>query len=210
METKTVAIGPAFRFGWDSIKKDFWYFVGLAVISIVLGSISGKDGLDGAALSLVGFLLNIWISCGMLWLTISYARENKLPILDIFRQGKHFWRMLGTVLLTGLIFVLGLILFIIPGIYWIMKYQFAAYFVVDKNMGVREAMRKSGEITKGIKWRLLVFTLSSLGVGILGVLALGVGILVAVPIIWLAYAHLYNSLLSQEEEGRPGLEIENK
>ncbi len=201
METKTVAIGPAFRFGWESIKKDFWYFMGLGVISIVLGGISGKDGFDGAALSLVGFLLSIWISCGMLWLTVNYVRENKLPISDLFGQARYFWRMLGACLLIGLIFVLGLILFVIPGIYWILKYQFAPYLIVDRNLRVRDAMKTSAEMTKGIKWRLLVFALSCIGVAILGALALGVGILVATPIIWLASAYLYVSLLPPQEPG---------
>ena len=100
--------------------------------------------------------------------------------------------------MAAIIFIGGFILFVIPGIYFAIKYHFLLYFVIDKKMGPLEALRASGKITDGVKWRLLGFSIVSIGIVILGFLAFGFGILVAVPVATLADAYLYRKLSHKE------------
>lgn len=63
-------------------------------------------------------------------------------------------------------------------------------------MPIGEAMKKSAEMTKGIKWGLFGVGLTFLGVIILGAICLGVGLIWAIPVTWLGAAYLYRKLLN--------------
>ncbi len=192
---KQVEIGKAIGFGWDGIKKDFWYFVGLSVVYIILNSIGSREINDRVSINFIGLIVGPWLAAGLMRISLDYYGGKKLPFEALFTQFKYFWRIFGAQILVGLIVVGGLILLIIPGIYWALKYQFVPNIIVDKNLGILEAMQKSGEITKDIKLQLFLFDLTLLGVMILGGLALGVGILVAFPIVWLANVYVYKKLV---------------
>ena len=90
--------------------------------------------------------------------------------------------------------IVGLILFIVPGIIIGIKLQFASYLVVDKNMGVVDALNKSSEMTKGIKMNLFLFGILLFLINVLGFLALIVGLLVTIPLSMVATAYVYRKL----------------
>jgi len=201
METKQVDISKAFRYGWELIKKDFWYFVGLSVVIVVIGGVSNSREEERVSFNLVGFLLNTWLTCGLLRILIDYYDGKKRKFTDLFTQFQYFWRILLATLLLGVIIILGLIFLIIPGVYLALRYQFTLYFIIDKNMDIGEAMKRSAALSENIKLSLFQFALAALGVIILGAIALGVGVFVALPIVWLAYAYLYRNLVAKEANG---------
>jgi hypothetical protein len=75
-----------------------------------------------------------------------------------------------------------------------LRLQFFAYFVVDKNKNPIEAIKASWEATAGSELNLLVLWFASLGIVILGVLALFVGLLAAIPVVLLAVTFVYRRL----------------
>lgn len=89
----------------------------------------------------------------------------------------------------------GVILLVVPGIYLALKYQFTIQLIIDKNLGVMAAMKESARITNGNKMAILVFDLQCFGIVILGALAPGVGLLVALPTVELATIKVYRSLV---------------
>lgn len=191
---KQIEIGKALGFGWESIKKDFWYFVGLAAIYFILNSLPSYETNTHASFNILGLFIGPWLTAGLTRITLDYYGGKKPPFETLFTQLKYFWRIFFSQILVGLIVVGGLILLIVPGIYWALKYQFTTNIIVDKNLGILEAMGESGKLTQGLKLRLLVFDLALIGVMILGGLALGVGILVAFPIVYLAGIYVYKKL----------------
>ncbi len=195
MATKRVEIGKAFGYGWQGIKKNFWYFVVLAILVIGIKSIFSSE--INPALGLVGIFVSAWLIAGYLKILFNYYDhdEKKLPLRKLFSQSKYIWSIAGGSILVGLIVAAGFILLIIPGIYWALKYSMTINLIVDKDMGVMEAMRQSAKMTSGVKMALLGFGIVSFGVFILGVICLGVGIFVATPIVWLASVYVYKKLL---------------
>lgn len=195
MEKKnTVEVGKAISFGWDTLKKNFWYLIGVFFLFMILGGIVQRTDNNFGVGGILSLAISVWLTCGLLKLSLGLYNNKKLPIEDFFTQFKYFWRVLGSTILVGLIVVFGLCMLIVPGIYFALKYKFTEYLIVDQDLGIVEAMQKSAELTQGIKLRLFVFSLASLGVLILGVLALGVGIIVAIPVIWLATTYIYKNL----------------
>ena len=97
--------------------------------------------------------------------------------------------------------LVGLLLMIVPGIYWSLKYTFVPYLVIDKKAGVGEALRISGQMTEGIKWKLLVFLMITMLFNLGGVMLFFVGVLITAPITYLAIAALYVALVERVEKG---------
>lgn len=186
--------GKAIRYGWDTLKKDFWYFIGISVLFLVItGYPSGKGG-DDNGWGILGMFISAWLTGGLYRILLDYKDGKKQEFTVLFTQFKHFWRIFLGTLLYMLIVVGGLILLIVPGIMWAIKYQFIIQLIVDKDMQVMDALRTSGKMTEGVKGQLFVFALKCFGIMLLGFIALGVGIFVAVPVVWLASVYVYRSL----------------
>lgn len=80
------------------------------------------------------------------------------------------------------------------------RLAFVELLVMEKRMSPMAALKESRRITEGEFWRLVLFMLALGGVMILGVLALVVGLLVAIPVGMFAYAHVYRALLARHAE----------
>ena len=130
---------------------------------------------------------------GYVHLSIDAVRGNPLDYKTILSDVsvKKALRLLTLGLLYGLLVFIGFIFFIIPGIYFAVKYFFAGTVLIDKNVGIREAFITSGNITKGNRFKLCLFFITLTLVGVAGILCLFIGIIPAVIIGGLATAFVY-------------------
>lgn len=195
MEALVISAGSSLRFGWESVKKHFWYFVGIAFVSMVISGI-GSGSQDTNSWDLIGMLASVWMTCGTTTIFLMYRRGEKADFSVLFTSVDRFLSVLGATILVGLIVMAGLVLLIVPGIMWAIKYQFVVPLILDQKLGVMDAMRRSDAITKGRRMSIFLFDLTMLGAVILGALALVVGLFVAVPVVELATIDLYKKLLA--------------
>lgn len=195
MAQATTAINgnEAISYGWTSVKKDFWYFVALSVIVMIISSI-GSSNNSNSFWKLIGFVLSILTTCGQLTIMLSYLDGKKLPLSKLVTSTQQFWRVLGASLLLAVVVIGGLILLIVPGVYFGLKYQFVLNLIIDKKLGIGAAFRESSRITKGRMMSLLGFNFLCFFVTLLGVLCLGVGVIVALPVVSLADVFIYRHL----------------
>jgi uncharacterized membrane protein len=138
------------------------------------------------------------MTCGYTRIILDFYGGKKREIADVFNQFQQFWRGLGATILLGVITVIGFILLIFPGIYLALRFQFTITLIIDKNLDIGEAMKQSSALTQGIKLPLFGFALACIGVFILGAICLGVGVFIAMPILWLANIYIYKNLLPKE------------
>jgi len=199
--------GEAIRFGWDRMKDNLGFFI---VYLIILFSVefffSAFAGLFEDSLPFLSFIFNVgyWIviiisSLFVVKIGLRLYDQNKIGSYSFlsFSSSLFFKYLLGYLLLW-LVIIIGLILLIVPGMYLAIKYQFVPYLIVDKNMDVIEAFKKSGKMTDGSKWNLFLLTILLVIIILLGFLAFIVGIFVALPIAMVAVAYVYRKLSSNE------------
>ncbi len=202
-------IGEAVRFGWRAMIKNFWFLAAILLISMVLSggsnySTDRGDGIDGSMLALASIVgIAIWvlstiIQMGATMIYVKLARGEKVEFNELFAHYRQFWSYFGASILYGLIVTGGLILLIVPGIIWAIKFGMYSYLVVDKKMGALEALRESSRVTMGEKWPLFLFGLLSVLIAIAGFLALGIGTFFAIPTIYIASAYIYLKLSDQK------------
>lgn len=196
-------IGEAIKFGWEKFKAHFlflWTILGITIgISLFFDLAQksvGKESFSGSLIGLVALVVSFILELGLIRMYLDLCDDKEDTLETLFSQYRLVWRYFGALLLYGIMVVLGLILLIVPGIYLALKYQFFAYLIVDKSLGVIEALKKSAEMTRGIKWKLLGFSFAVGGLNLLGALALGVGLLVTAPVSIMAYVSVYRALLN--------------
>lgn len=204
---ETFHIGEALSYGWEKFKTHFlflWMMLGATLgVSFVFNLLqkgAGEETLLGSLLGLVAIVVGFIVQLGLIRMYLDLAEGTKDKVAVLFSQHRLLWRYFGAALLFGLMVVFGLILFIIPGVYFALKYQFYSYLIVDKNLGVIEALKKSARMTDGIKWKLFGFSLVLCGLNFLGLIALVFGLLVTVPMSIMAYVYVYRTLRDRGQE----------
>lgn len=144
-------------------------------------------------------LITIIFNIGLLKIYLKLAYDEKANYDDLVKHIRHYFRYLGVTILYGLIVVGGLVLLIVPGIMWSIQFQFARYFVVDKEMGPIEALKASSKLTKGCRWDIFGFNVLMLLVTFLGFLCCCIGYLIAIPVCEVATAFVYRRLQETQE-----------
>ncbi len=208
MKTKKFSKKEAIRFGWFTTKSNLVFLSSVAVISLLVSFLPAlfEELLKEKAptISFIIYYIGTVVLGGVLEMgftkiSLKFYDKQEASFSDLFSclhlLSKY---IIGYILYIALI-IIGLVLLIIPGIIWAMKYYFFVYFIVDKGLGPVQALKRSSAITKNAKWDLFLFNLLLVGIVLLGVLALGIGIFVALPTIMLATAFVYRKLLAQSE-----------
>jgi len=200
--------GPAFSmraalgFGWQATWAHLGFFIVLMIVVGVLEVVPGavanalarSSPVLSALLRLVGMVLSLLMSIGLIHIALRFVDQQPARLGDLFARASVFFPYLAVSLLAGIIVSIGLVLLVIPGIYLGLRFQFAPYLVVDRGIGPLAALAQSGDLTRGVKLRLLGFDLLLVLVWLVGALVLIVGLLVAMPTIILATAHVYRQL----------------
>ena len=146
-------------------------------------------------------LVSVILKMGYINLTLDAARGEQVYYKTLLNQVslKKAIRLLTAQFLTGLLSVVGLVLFIVPGVIFMLKYSLVSYVIVDQDAKIGEALKKSSELTKGVRTKLLGLFLVYLLLLAVGFLALGYGVIAAMIVISLSSAYVYNELLKQQD-----------
>jgi hypothetical protein len=123
--------------------------------------------------------------------TLAYAAIVLAGFLFFLLAGTY-WLIEGWVW-AGHIYIiyLGLALLLLPCIYLAVIFCFYAYFILDRGLSPLNAFIQSARASRGIRFRLAVFLLLALAINIVGLLPLGAGLIVTVPLCMSALAHIY-------------------
>ncbi|MCH7597836.1 hypothetical protein IID27_02195 [Patescibacteria group bacterium] len=194
----------ALTFGWEITASNFVFFFWLIVLFAAfsfsvayLGDLFEQQNilLGSLTIFIIAVVGGIILEMGILLITLELYDQKKPHYKDILIPKGYFFRYLIAKIVYGLIVVAGLILLIVPGIIWSLKYAFVRYFIVDKGLSIKEAFSESSKITSGSKWNIFWLSILIAIINILGALAFGVGLLLSIPITIMAYAYVYRKLL---------------
>lgn len=210
MTTELISIKESLTFGWETFKKDPWFFIGvtaaLTIFSMVVNALTGGGKGMG---SLLGFVISMLASTVV---TIAYARLALSAVRgphvgwDGLWAPEHFLNMLGATILQSIIVIVGLVLLIVPGIIAAILLSMTQLSVVDKKFNPIEALKESYRLTRPHLWPLFLFMLVLVLLNLVGLIALVIGLLVTLPVSLIAVAHVYQKLTSAEE---PVVVVEN-
>ena len=142
--------------------------------------------------NVVGFVIAAGITRGALDIT----EGHKFDIVAAFKK-LNIVNVIVTSLVVAVLTAIGFVLLIIPGIIVAFLTLFAVYFVVDKDTNAIDSIKGSLNLVKDNVGNTIVLILLSILVMIVGFLALCVGVLVAIPVLAIAWAYTYKVFLGE-------------
>ncbi len=207
MNAQKFSVGESLSFGWEGMKKHFWFFFVLLISSFIaylvmrvfpVGDkthvVSRNMTIVGYAVLLVGLLFSVCVNIATTKAQLAVV-DGKMPSFAFLAPKPLLWlKLFLAYILVSIIKIVGYVLLIIPGIYFKIRLQFVFYAVIEHGYWPFKAIGHSWEITRGHEWDLLLLNITSFGVNLLGVLGLVVGVFASVPTTLIAHAHVYRKL----------------
>lgn len=164
--------------GFNLFRKAPGEFIAFSILGIFVFSNPISGLLLGGPLTASYFHMAHQVNCG-----------RRIELSDYFKGFEKFGLLLKLNLLVFVVVMLGLVMLIIPGIYFAVSYVFAHFFVWFFDMEPTEAIRLSRKTVSGNFGQIFMLYLMMAGINFLGILAFGVGILITMPLSFcVAYA----------------------
>lgn len=153
-----------------------------------------KGFLSEQAQSLLSLPILMPIMAGIVMLAIKRASHKKIEVLSIFNYYVLVWPLVFASLLVNAVVIIGFILLIIPGIYLSITFAFVIPLIIDKQLGIIDAMKTSYKVVSkrwfkffGLYLTLALFT-------ILCIFTLGIGFIWVLPLSFMVNGVLYRRI----------------
>ena len=178
---------PVIRLAFTRAYKSFLDQIGVCLVNTVIFIPSCVL----LCVTVIGIVAVPAVFGGYMEFLVRVARGEKTEAGDFFQFGFHkFFTFLWASILCFLGVALGLLLFILPGIYLIVRWYFVFLLIVDKDAAVMEAFRKSRDMVSGRFWEVLAVLISTSIVNSING-TLWAGALLTMPFTGLVSVHYY-------------------
>lgn len=195
-----------YKQAWEFAKKHVRKFSLLLLIVLIINIIN--TGFDPEAqktmtenaqllagfLSVVLSLFSAWLSMWFINISLKLLDNKETNfndgIIDLKKTGKAFVAKILTTIFT----IVGLLLFIVPWIIIQTRLFFVTTLILDKDMGIWDSITTSRKMTKWSVRSLIVISIVTWLVQLLGVLTLCIGLFRTIPFMNLAETLAYRAL----------------
>jgi uncharacterized membrane protein len=179
-------------FKWSFIAPFLIYLVITSIIAALQDATVGTG--EGVAASLTQIIVNILVyplGMGLGLLGIRRAAGKDTPLSTLWESYSQFIPLAVMLVLMGLLIVGGFFLLVLPGIYLAVAYSFAPYLIIEKNMGVWEALETSRKAITTYWWRYFGLLLITVLLFIVGTIPLLIGLVWVLPIMAIAIGEVF-------------------
>ena len=158
-----------------------------------------SSGLTIATAILLIFIYFLYgaLSLGLIRIALDYYQYGKSTFQALFSCFHLVIRYGIATFLYALMCGIGLMFFIVPGIYFAITYGFYGYAMVDKDAGIFDSFAISRDITRGYKMDLLGFCFLLWLIKWAALSLIGIAWIVVLPASLLADAYVYKRLLGE-------------
>jgi uncharacterized membrane protein len=174
-----VKSGDYFRAGWEIFKKFPVGFVGYFILTLVITVVLRFIPIIGP---LATFVIAVPLNAGFFVVSAKLLKNQIPEFADFFSGFKLFPQLALLGIVSSILVLLGFICLIVPGIYLIVSYIFALMLVLDRGLNFWPAMETSRRSVQTGWFKIFGFLLLLFLLNLVGILALGVGLLVTAPL----------------------------
>lgn len=188
----------------DGNKLEIWKGVLLVgLLTIAIGFVTGlfdQKSVSGSMIGAIGELLLAPAQIGLTAFFINFVKTGEIDRNVIFDYYSQFWKIVGTILLMGIIISVGLIFFIIPGIYLAFSYALVPYLLAErKDLTITETLELSRKMMVGHKFDFFILGLSFIGWACLVPFTLGILIVWLFPYATVATTKFFADIIENYE-----------
>ncbi len=205
-----------------------YFMVGVALPAIssrILSLVAGDDTVINLAIQILVQSLSIIFSIGLIRVALNVYDNVPLKIENLYQDYRRVFGYFIASMLVGLgvlavffpfFIILGIVFFSFQDYFWILilpgllsvvaaayvgtRWSLWSYVFLDKGVGPIASVQASWEMTKGNVLRLFLLYIVQGLIIILGLIALIVGVLVAIPVASLMLVYAYKMLDGKKPE----------
>jgi uncharacterized membrane protein len=195
-------ISETVAYGWNATFRSFGplvlvslvVFVGNA-LALLVGEANSTPGFE-IAFNLIAILVDLLLILGLIRASLDVVQGRRPSVGDVFRPDGAGPYLGASVLYLAGVYV-GLVL-VVPGVVFGVIFQFYGYVVAEHpDVSALTALRRSAEITKGARLRLIGLAVVLVLLNVTGALVCLVGLVVTYAITAMALAYTYRILTGQ-------------
>jgi uncharacterized membrane protein len=170
------------------------------IITLVQEATVGTAG--DVAVSVIEILVTLILfplGVGLGLLGIRRAAGKETPVSTLWEPYSQAIPLIVMFLLMAVLVVAGFFLLVLPGIYLSIAYSFAPYLIVEKNMGVWEALETSRKAITQYWWRYFGLMLVAMVLIIIGLIPVLIGLAWVLPIVAIATGEVFAKTFGNPE-----------
>lgn len=214
-------IDPILSYAWQVWKENLGLLAGVTFVAglinfgisyffdIAAGMLQQNNAAQEVVLivsllgSVVGQAVQTFLGIGETQIVLKMLRRQPAQFGDLFGGGPMFLPVLGFSILFGVGVAVGFLLLIVPGVILLLMCWPAYYLVLDRKAGIIDSFALAATITKDNWGTAFVLWLASLGIVLVGLLALCVGVIFAAPLVSVIWGTAYLMMSGQLLTHRP-------
>lgn len=146
------------------------------------------------SIGLISLVVSVILKLGLIKVFLNLVDGGRPTFNDLWSTARYLPEYFGAVLLMAMPVIIGFALFVIPGFYLYVRWQFFSILIIDKNLGPIEALKESWRLTRGRALDMFLAFALMTALVLAGSLAVGIGLIVTLPLSFIFLANLYRIL----------------
>lgn len=204
-------IGDVLNDGLDKLsgfKRSWWgatlmyygiTFVLAAVLGVVVSVLPG-EALTSILSQVILVAVTLPMMVGIMILGIRRAADLPVRATMIFDYYSKTVPIVLLYLAMTVVIMLGFILLVLPGIYLAVAYMLALPLLVEKNLGIWEAMEASRKAITKCWFRFFGLMLLMMVIVMISAIPLGIGLIWTLPLLSIALGAVYRDVFGVTEQ----------
>lgn len=139
-------------------------------------------------------ILSVFLLLGLIKVALEFYDLHTATFKSLFDQGRYLLRGVVATGLYSLMVIVGLALFVVPGIIWAIQFGFVNQLIVDKNMSILQAFRASSDLTRASRLHIYGLLFILYIINVIASVLFGMLLVLTVPASILAWTYAYRKL----------------
>jgi len=202
---------------WEAIKRDPVMLIGLTLLvsacwglfffiapnilghnfDLFTGEHSYRTNNDFGPLKFLAILIINVFRAGLAFTFLRAIRREAAPFDSIFSGFPRIIHLVIADVLVGICVFCGFIFLIIPAIFFAISFAMRSLLIIDRDADCITALQGSWQMMRGYRLDLFLLSAALFALNIVGLLALGLGLIITLPLSYGAIASFYNRVLQE-------------
>ena len=205
MKNQEVSVVNIYKQAWKYFKEVPQKLILLAVVYLIIAIIPniatelvGDNVSQLFVINIVGMFISGILTLGLIDISFKVIKNKDFNITNLFNRTDLISKYIFAYSLYMIAVFFGVVMLIIPGIIFSIRFSQWMYLVVDKkDISAIESLKMSWRITKGHTLDLIVFALFTIIIVFVGIIfTLGLGTIVLIPVSIIASNLFYQELIN--------------
>ncbi len=183
--------------GWELFKQNVAGFMGYTLAWLVVQLALSSLGSLGRV---INFVVSVPLMGGLIVVAAKLRRLQPVVNNDFLGGFRYLLPLALYGIVSTLIVGLGFILLILPGVYLVVSYVFATLAIIDRKMDFWPAMEFSRKTVHRQWFGMFGFLMLLFLLNVCGAIALGVGLLVTLPVSIAAVVVAFDDILGLQAQ----------